>query len=116
VFSQWWWDVEDDFEERAREEPNESGNGMEMSWGGSSLAFVIGFEAYEALEREMEAERRLEETIAWVTSWLAEENGEMNDAPWEGVHEDEDWDLISTGLDESGSTGGFSEWEEVLEV
>jgi hypothetical protein len=112
--------VEDDFEERAREEPNKSGNGMEMSWGGSSLAFVIGFEAYEALEREMElemeAERWLEETIASVSSWLMDERGEMNDAPREWIHEDEDWDFISIRLEDTKSAAGFSDWEEVLEV
>jgi hypothetical protein len=118
VFSNWWWDVEDDFERRAREEPNESGTGME-SWGGLSLAFVIGFEDYEDLEGEGEqgqAEWRLQETIASVSSWLMEGSGEMRDIPREGVPEDEGWELLSTEFNDVSSTGAFSDWEEVLEV
>jgi hypothetical protein len=118
VFSNWWWDVEDDFERRAREEPNEPGTGMDRSWGVLSLAFGIGFEDYEVLEgegKEYEDERRSQETIDSVSSWLMEESGEMRDVPREGVSEDEEWDLLSTGFNDVSGTDAFSDWEEVLE-
>jgi hypothetical protein len=138
VFSDWWWNFDDEFERCAEDEPEGSGSetDTECIRGGSSLGFVVGFEAYHALEREnaidaytiiererekyldklstrqqIQGRRRLAESVASVSSWLRKVLEGNYDDP-EEKYDYLDWEVVSPGHSDCGS---FNDWEFVTD-